>query len=1072
MMPPGFADPNSPGAIPRNVQFANLNADDGISSEFVHAIAQDELGYIWFATQSGLNRYDGFKTTVYEQQSDDPTTLSHNFVWDLYKAQDGSFWVGTERGVNRYSTVTNQFAREPFANLTLADYRIRKIAQDKRGHFWFGTLGDGLLRVDPETNTLTQYKVDADDDASIPNNHILALLVCNDGEIWVGTDGGGLARFDTGQGRFVRYTQSDQDPYSLSDNRVRRIYEDRRGRLWVGTAAGGLNLFEPELSRFTHFQHDAQKPFSLPAGQVSAVFEDNFGTLWVGTESGLAEWRDDVQGFVRYQHDPADSSSLVNNRVNIITQDASGVLWIGTHNGVSRWNYLSDTFTYFRRRDGYLNSDLVTHVAETSKGVIWVGTYGGGLSSIDPATGSVRHYRNDEARPDSLPDDRVMVVYVDNQDQIWVGTRSAGLARMVAEDSFQRFVHDQDESDSLSANAVTSIMEDRRGGIWVGTFGGGLNHLPNPDEACFRHIRHNPAEQASLSGDRVLKIYEDRDGILWVGTEGNGLNRVDPETLSVTRINIDSSDSGSRPRGTPWDIVELPDRSLWLGTLGQGLLRWSAEDRAVNRVHFTQFSNSDGLTSDIYGIVPGNSGELWLSSNRGLFEFDLTTNEARKFDRNNGLLANEFSQGARTRSRSGRVIFGSNAGLVRFSPGDVPNNERLPVVSVEANSRNQLLGRSWTGGDVPEIRINYFDAFVAFDFVALDFVSPDKNGYRYRLLGLDNEWNVARDYRQAIYSSLSPGSYTFQVEASNNDGVWNPAATEVDVVVIPPPWTSWWAYLTYAVLAFFVVALAYNSQRAKRLAEVATRQRLEQLVTERTAELAERNTELMSLNDKLEHASVTDALTGLRNRRFVDEHMEAEISKLRRKQFATVEGRETPELLFLMMIDLDGFKYINDQFGHQAGDQALLGVKDRLLGICRKSDVVIRWGGDEFLVVGHAANLYGIEQFAEKIRLRLSSTPYDVGGGNEGLLSGSIGVAPLPFVEANLDFVPWEQISRVADAAAYLAKDSGRDAWVCVSGNARCRAEDLINLRENLDGLLEAGKLRLKSSRNLTHVLA
>ena len=1059
--------------LPRNVQFSNLDTEVGLSSEFVHDVEQDTLGFMWFATQSGLNRFDGHEVRVYENNANDPYTIGHSFVWDIYRAEEeGDLWLGTERGVSYYSHKEDKFYREPFPALSLTDYRVRQIVQDSKGVFWLGTLGEGLLRIDPESNSLTQFELDEADKSSLPNNHVMSLLIDQRGQLWIGTDGGGLARFDNGNQSFVRYQAEPGNNLMLSDDRIRRIYEDRRGRLWIGTASGGMNLFEPQLGRFTQYVNDPAEPLSMPSGQITAIFEDRHGTLWVGSETGLAEWRPGIEAFIRYQFDAANPGSLINNRINVIMQDDSGVLWVGTHGGISRWNYFSDTFTYYRSKDGFLVTDLVTAVGESSNGKLWVGTYGGGLSSIDPQTGEVNHYRHDENIPDSLPDDRVMVVYIDNEDRVWAGTRSAGLVRKKLDgDGFERFVHDLDDPQSLSANAITSILEDRAGGLWVGTFGGGLNYASNIAEPAFEHFKHDPELPSSLSGDRVLKIYEDYGGSIWIGTEGDGLNQLDHATGHVTRFDLDEGNNNSgRPKGTPWEIMETPDRTMWIGTLGQGLFRWTPEDRQAGVAKFTQYASAQGLASDIYAISSGSADRLWLSSNRGLFEFDIDSVEVRKFDRYTGLLGNEFNQGARLRSRTGQLLFGSNQGLVGFFPGDLPSNERVPVVAIEANSRTGSLARTWTGGDVPTIELAYFDAFIAFSFIALDFVSPDKNEYRYRLEGLDSEWTTVQNFRQAIFSSLSPGSYTFQVEASNNDGVWNRHSTEIHVDVVPPPWSSWWAYVIYGLLIIFVIALYLNNQRSKRLAEAETRTRLETLVTERTTELADRNADLMSLNDKLEHASVTDALTGLRNRRFVDEHMVAELSKLRRSLFEKSSHEGALEMLFLMMIDLDGFKAINDQYGHQAGDLALLGVKDRLIAVSRKSDVVVRWGGDEFLIIGHSKNLTGVERFMEKVRVSLSAMPYDVGDDNEGFLSGSIGVAPIPFVEDKIDFADWEQICRVADTAAYFAKDSGRDAWVSVTGTSGFQLEDLVDIRESLPDLMEAGKVRLKSSKSLTDI--
>jgi diguanylate cyclase (GGDEF)-like protein len=1068
---PQYATAEVNEAAPRNIQFTNLTTEIGFSSEFVNDVVQDGRGFMWFATQSGLNRFDGHEVRVYENAANDPRSLSHNFIWSLHVDGQGDLWVGTERGVNRYDPHEDAFVREPWDGLTLGNDRVRKIIQDEKGVFWIGTLGSGLLRLDPNSGDLKRFENDPENPDTLPSNLVIALIIDRRGELWVGTDGGGLSRYDAATGSFVSYRSEPGNPMTLSENRIRSLFEDSRGQIWIGTGSGGLNRLDPTTGRFLRFTTDSENANSLPGGQVLSIYEDSHSTLWVGTDSGLAEWRPDFGVFVRYQSHSSKPNSLVNNRVNAISEDKCGVLWLATHGGVSLWNHFSDSFTYYNAGNDNLRSDIVTSVAESSTGLIWVGTYGGGLTSIDPLSGTVTHYLHDDAVADSIPDDQVMSVYIDREDRLWVGTRTGGLAmKLPDQEGFTLYQHDPKRGTSLSGNGVTSILQDRAGGLWVGVFDGGLNYSASGDPQNFQRYQHDSSAENTISGDRVLRVFEDHTGAIWVGTEGDGLNRLDLETQQFTNYDLETTanDSG-RPRGTPWEIYETPDHTLWLGTLGQGLFRWSTADREAGVVRFEQFSATQGLVSEVYGIVVGSADELWLSSNRGLFEFNPATEEVRKFDRNNGLLSNEFNQGARLRSRSGRVLFGSNMGLVGFFPGDLPENQLPPTIAVEVNSRTETVLRTWSGDAKQLVRLEYFDAFVSFDFVALDFVSPDKNVYRYRLQGLDSEWTEIKNFRRAIYSSLSPGNYTFEVQASNNDGVWNRTGALVDVYVVPPPWSTWWAYTFYVLVVLALIGLYFRNQRAKQLVEVATRVRLERLVTERTAELAERNDDLMSLNDKLEHASVTDALTGLRNRRFVDEHIAAEASMLQRIQFEeSVDGAEpnpeAPRLLFLMMIDLDGFKVINDSFGHQAGDQALLEVKDRLLVACRKSDVVVRWGGDEFLIIGHARSIEGAEQFAEKIRLSICEAPYDLGHGDQGRLSGSIGIAPLPFVEGKIDFATWGQICSIADVAAYLAKDTGGNGWVSISGTPLLAQNDLPGLKEFLADRVNERKLRVKSS--------
>lgn len=1060
-------------AVRRNVQFDNLSTEHGLSSEFVQDVIQDGQGYMWFATQGGLNRFDGHDIRVYEHRVKDPRSLSNSFIWSLHVDEQGTLWVGTDRGVNKYDASTDSFIREPIDGISLRGIRVRKITQDAKGWFWIGSLGEGLIGLDPENGKLFKYKHDPDDPGSLPNNHVIDILEDRRGQIWVGTDGGGLARLDRATHKFIVYRHQPGKPLSLSGDRIRSIYEDKSGRLWIGTAHG-LNLFDPATGRFRRFQHDPEDPQSLGKGQVPSIFEDARGTLWVGTESGLSEWRPSMDGFVHYRSDASDRYSLAGDRVNAMVQDASGVLWLATHGGVSAWNYFSDTFSYYSSSGGFLENNQVTAVAETSDGVLWVATYGGGLSSINLASDAVHHFHHDPNDPSSLGDERVMTVHVDHEDTVWVGTRDDGLSRLNGDgDSFTHFRFDPNDAHSLSGNAISCIFSEKDGTLWVGVFGGGLNRMSRQGKPEFERFQHDPEDDTSLSSDRVLTIHQDHTGALWIGTEGAGLNRFDHQTNRFERFDIDNTQAldGENPvSGTPWEIHETHDGTLWIGTLGQGLLRWSAVDRAAGTLHFEQFAAAEGLASEIYGVVEGAAGELWLSSSRGLFRFEPDSGAVRKFDRKNGLRNQEFNQGARLRSRSGRVLFGGTGGLVGFYPGEVKNNTSPPPIALLAKSRTEVISRLLVGQSTPTVSLEYLDSFVSFEFVALDFVSPDKNEYRYRLRGFDNVWSEVQGFRRAIYTSLPTGEYTFEVQASNNDGIWNREGVSMQVHVIPPPWRTWWAYLAYILAVLGLIVWYIRKQNRKHNDDAELRARLKQLVSERTAALADRNDELESLNQQLADASVTDELTGLYNRRYVDGYIEAEASQMERSLFIDQRSdqddyqNQPPKVLFLMMVDLDGFKLINDTFGHHAGDRALIEVKNRLTACCRKADVVVRWGGDEFLIIGQALTFDGSKVLAEKLRRSLAESSYNLGNGNIGRLSASIGITAIPFVESKLGFGTWEQMVVIADQCTYLAKSNGRNAWVSIRGTDLLAINDLQAINNNLAILVEAGKLVIDSS--------
>ena len=1074
-MPVSAAAPeeSAPSPLVRNVQFSNLTSADGLSGEFVQTVVQDAAGYIWFGTQDGLNRFDGYEIVIYTHDQDDPTTISNNFVWSLYVDRDGGLWVTTNSGVNKYDYEHDQFERNPLQLPPEAvDMRVRTIVEDHSGVLWLGTVDEGLVSVAPESGTVRRYQHDDGDADSLPSDLIIALHEDSKRRLWVGTDGGGLARFDRATDGFVVYRVEEGNPNSISDDLIRSLYEDGSGNLWIGTANGGLNLLLDSMGTFRKFSHDPQDPGSLGAGQVPSVLEDAEGTLWVGTENGLSEWRAATQEFVHYRHDSGNPDSLVGNRINAIFQDASGVLWLATHGGVSSWNYFSDTFTYYQVDQGYLRNDLVTSLAESRDGALWVGTYGGGLSRLDLSSGRVRHYLSDATDPQSLTDDRVMVVHIDPLERVWVGTRNGGLNLLNDDgESFTHFRHDPENPASLSGEAITSLHSDIDGTLWVGVFGGGLNKSLPEDHGRFVHYRHDPEDADSLSSDRVLTIHRDLGGSLWVGTEHGGLNKLNPDSNDFQRFPlVDVQRGQSSSAATPWQIVENIDGTFWIGTMDHGLIRWDLPARKAGKAEIQRFDQSEGVPSNIYGMVEGSTGDIWLSSNRGLSRFDTESGTVRHFDRHNGLRGTEFNQGANLRSRSGRLLFGGNKGIVGFFPGELPHNDRPPQVSVSAMARDRLLARTSSDQSLKPVELGHLDPFIAFDFVALDFVSPDKNQYRYRMTGFDEAWTDADRFRRATYTNLPAGDYRFEVAAANNDGVWNESPVAIDVTVIPPPWQRWWAYLGYTLVILAAIAWYLRAQAIKQRQAAELQAQLEREVAERTAELASRNEELQGLNEKLAEASVTDSLTGLRNRRFVDQFITTEISMVERRlnerlePEADSEQRDSSKLLFFMMIDLDGFKLINDTYGHHAGDDVLVEVKEALVECCRRSDVIVRWGGDEFMIIGHASSFAGVKILAERIRESVAERRYAVGGGNVGRLSASIGISPFPFSDGEVGVVGWEVVSGIADQAAYLAKQNGRNAWVSIRGTELLEESDVPRAAQGVAPLIEDGRLEVDSS--------
>lgn len=1053
----------------RNLRFSYLNTEHGLSQNSVNAITQDDQGYIWVGTQEGLNRFDGDEVLLFERDAFDGTSLSHNWVWSLMIDSNKDLWVGTDGGgINIYDPVSETFRtirHNPNNGNTISSDRTTALYQDASGNYWIGTVSSGLNRIDGETGQVTRYSHDENDLNSLPNNSILTIYEDTRGRLWIGTDGGGLALFDRTTNDFMRY-QNGEAEYSLSNNAVAAILEDRDGWLWVGTRDGGLNKLNTETGKFIRYQYKANDPTSLSNNFVRDILQDNDGTLWIATDRGINEWHPERDGFARYYSTEGDNSSLSDNRLTTLFQSADGVLWVGSFQGVNKWNYLSDAFTHYRKENDALGADVVTSIAESSNGDLWIGTYGGGITRIDRLAGQVTIYQKDDLDPNSLSDNRVMAIFVDSKDIVWAGTRSKGLNRLdPATGTVERI-----SKPTLSSNRVSAIYGDPDGTLWVGTFGAGLNRIdPEGNVTWFHNERSDPS---SLGGNRVLTISRDSAGVLWVGTERGGVNRFVTATGKFVRHRHNPTDPDSLSSNAAWEIYETSDGSLWVATMSDGLNQWLPEDRAAGNVVFQKWSKADGLRSNtVYGLLEDDSGNLWVSTNGGISRVNYETREIRHYDRRNGLIGDEYNLGARARSRTGQLLFGGSEGVVAFIPGQIRRSEAVPPISVSGFSPLERLAVRHSGTlDDDPIVLNHTDNYVAFEFAALDYTSPDKNDYRYRLEGFNDDWLDPGKERRITYAALPYGEYLFRVKAANHDGVWNEAGATMAVIVEPPPWHTRTAYAVYALLFTILVVGLLRRIRARQATEQHQREELERQVEERTSELGERNRQLEDLNGKLMQASFTDSLTELYNRRYLDQFIEGQIKAINRE---SEEKAKQPNqdlehynqsLLFFMMIDLDGFKNINDTFGHAAGDLALLQVRDELLDCTRASDTVIRWGGDEFLIIGRTKNVSGIANFAERVRLSVTERVYNVGNGDTAHMSCSVGAVPYPFAPLRSDLLSWEQALNIADSAAYVVKTNGRNGWVVLSGASSITLEDADSLPASIENMVATKRVHISTS--------
>lgn len=822
-------------AQPGSVSFRRLTIEDGLSQSIVHCIYQDRQGFMWFGTQDGLNRFDGYQFVIFRHDPASAHSLSNNWVNDiqsyddrivvatfggglniyepldatfrsyrndprdssslphddvkkLYRDRSGVLWVATSGGLRQANLSQGMFRFPDFPSSAslLRTIPIQTVYEPSNGELWVGTQNAGLFVISTDRNKCRQYTVES---GQLASNQITDILEDNRGRVWVATRQG-LVWYESVSDRFI--IQAGH----MATERIQTLFQDHENILWIGTEGDGLTMAidGPQGLTFRKMVNDPGNSMSLGENRVWRFFEDQSDVLWVGTGGGLSILDRKPPKFISYRHENFNPRSLSNDHVWSILEDSDGELWIGTNNGLNRLDRISGRFEHFFNNPhdpNTLSDNRIWALAEGSDGSLWCGTPGNGLNRFDRRTFRVRRYRHDARNPASLSHDAVKAIFPAGPGRFWIGTRGGGVNYFNSESgTFERFVHNPADSASLSHNDVYCVYVDRSGTLWVGTAGGGLNRL-NSDRRTFTHYRHQPDNPASISSDRILAIREDSRSDLWIATN-EGLNRMDPRT---------------------------------------GV--------------FQRYYSVNGLANNVvYGILVDSVGNLWLSTNDGASKLMFTPDgiKFRNYDRSDGLQSNEFNGGAYFQSPSGEMFFGGVSGFTSFFPEKVVDNPYQPPIVLtgfKIFDRVQPLGRI---DPVEGLRLSHRENFFSFEFAALDYTSPRHNQYAYKLDGFDEEWIFAGTRRFVTYTNLDGGKYVFRVRASNNNGVWNDEGISVPITIVPAFWNTWIFRTAIVVMLALTVFLFYRQRihAVRRRNEI-----LEQKVAERTQTLQEMNARIM-----------------------------------------------------------------------------------------------------------------------------------------------------------------------------------------------------------------------------------
>jgi signal transduction histidine kinase/ligand-binding sensor domain-containing protein/DNA-binding response OmpR family regulator len=811
-----FLDFDNVAAQAEKIIFSNINVNNGLSDNAVKCIYRDSKGFMWFGTNSGLNRFDGYDFEIFRSEASDSSTLSDYVINVIAGSSNGDLWIGTRTGISILDGTTSRFRRiylelPPPALCQDINY-ITALTEGPEGSFLAGT-HNGLFIIDSDGHTVSHMLFDTKS-CSSPVNNITSIVSDNKGSYWAGTSAGFIIKFRPGSGSVEKLeAEKDNEP----SGEISRIFADRNGRLWVADRNGLhlYNIIDKEWDR--DFRNLCGKRFANL--QVTGIDEDNNGHVWVSTDGagafifdspereplnitslpyakgslsgngltalycdsagivwlgnsrrGVDFYKENIVKFSLFQNYPTSENSLSNNDINCITEDRNGAMWIGTNGGgLNRYDRKLNSFTHYHASPGSLSSNIIVSVLESSDGMIWAGTYLGGLNRLDPETGMVKVYRNDPADSASLSDDRVWDIREDKSGNLWVATLTGGLNHLnIKTGKFRRF---NSGNSALCFNYLNSLNLDESGNLWISSANGLIYFDPvNNRSECFYS---NAGSEGSLSDNQVISTFEDSRGMFWVCTN-NGLNLMNRSSKTFRVYN----EADGLPSHSILRILEDRDSCLWISSrsgLSKMIITYQGSDSPV--VSFVNYGMNDGLQGKEFSETAawgGSDGTLWFGGTEGLNAF---IPQEIKVDPSQPVLA----------------FTGLRIDNIPVTYGEIING-RVLLDKPVYNTR--------------EVVLKYRENSFTIDFAALNYFFPETVQYSFNLEGLNDKWIFTKgDENYATFSNLDNGNYIFNLRGTNTDGIWSSNQVKLKIRVLPPIWKSWYAYVVYGLMILTLLAI-------------------------------------------------------------------------------------------------------------------------------------------------------------------------------------------------------------------------------------------------------------------------
>ncbi|TXK28595.1 response regulator [Pontibacter qinzhouensis] len=818
-------------------KFSLLDMNNGLAHNQVNCFLKDSKGYMWVGTNGGLSRYDGYQFTTFRHDSKNPHSLHENEIQNLYEGPEGFIWVVSFSGISVYNPKTEHFATGDLSSFMRA-YGLQSsgftgIFKDSRGDFWFMQPGQGLTRYNPKTGKALRVQHEAGHSNGIGSNSVAAMSQSRQGDYWVLHQNGLLERLNSNSLQVVeRVTALAETLKGATDNLT--LLTDSDNDLWISSRVRNAGVFMFNTSAKTLHNFTKSTPeLRLKSNVVRGVVEATPGTIWVATDHGGVSIVQKQTMQVSYLLSHAnEKNGLVDNSVNSIYKDRDGIIWLGTYKkGFNMYHPDMFRFRHYINQPGATQSlpyNDVNRFAEDDKGNLWIGTNGGGLLYFNRKTGQYTRYLSDANNPNSLGSDVIVSLLIDRYKNLWVGTYTGGLHKFDGK-KFTRYNTGSADLTNLTDDNIWEIFEDSEGTLWVGTMREGLFRYDHASGKFEQYTMRN--DGTGLQSNYIAAIAEDADKNLWIGGN-NGVDVRNKRTGKLTQFRNDPVNSKSLASNNILDIFTDSRKNTWLAT-PEGLLLYRPSDNS-----FQLFNQESGLPHNIVlTILEDAKQNLWVSTLHGIsnvvLQQDKTGNltaSFRNYDESDGLQGKVFNENAAFRTSGGELIFGGPNGFNLFNPNKLGKNLAVPNIiftDFQLFNKSLRVGEEQDGrviltsavSEAPDITLKHNQDILTIGFAALSFFHPEKNRYRYKLEGFDKDWReTSQGTRQATYTNLDPGEYVFQVQASNNDGIWNEAGIQMKIEVLAPFWRTTWAFVLYGLLGVVLLYFIreYELRRNRR----------------------------------------------------------------------------------------------------------------------------------------------------------------------------------------------------------------------------------------------------------------